>query len=195
MSALALSIKATLFAIVFWVVGHAAQGATQSPAEAVPPARPADIPRIVQAVDGYANTIACETLSIAPGDVIVLSPGTPAEHHEDARFAVLWTGDIGCAGGSVTSSTHIAIVAVGGRGSAYLVDPLQSSPVIHFQSPVRVVERIVETTRNTLVLEGMELDDRDANCCPSLPVRFTLLADEAGHWRLVAQQALPPGGG
>ena len=76
-------------------------------------------------------------------------------------------------------------------GDSYVVDPLQSSPVIQFESPVRGVERIVGNTRDSLILEGMEYGPKDPNCCPSIKVRFTLRVDEKGNWKLVEKKTLP----
>lgn len=155
-----------------------------------------EVNAVIAAATRYAQGIACEVLAITPGDVVMVA----AEPPDDAagygpRFAVLWTGDVGCQGGSVTSMTHIATVRGGGMEQRdYYVDTLRSSPAIDFDSPVRAVERIVRHGPNELELEGRVLGDGDPTCCPSVPVRFTLHADEAGHWKLISQQTLPPAG-
>jgi hypothetical protein len=108
----------------------------------------------------------------------------------DAKYAVLWAGDIGCAGGSGSEETNLSIVTIS-TGDSYVVAPLLSSPVIQFESPVRFVERIVGNTRDSLILEGKEHGLKDANCCPSIPVRFTLRADEKGNWKLSEKKVMP----
>ena len=153
-----------------------------------------EVNAVIEAAARYAQGIACEVQAITPDEVVLLA-GDPSDEAAGygPRFAVLWTGDVGCQGGSGTTMTNIAIVH--GRGMEqrdYYVDALRSSPAIDFESPVRAVERIVRHGPDELELEGLMQGDSDPNCCPSEPVRFTLRADEAGHWKLIAQQALPP---
>ena len=108
----------------------------------------------------------------------------------NAKYAVLWTGDVGCAGGSGTNGSHVAIVTVG-AGDSFTIDPLQSSPVIAFETPVRIIEKFVGNTRDSIILEGKEFGDKDPNCCPSITVRFTLRVDDKGNWKLVEKKILP----
>lgn len=151
---------------------------------------------VISAATRYAEGIACDVQAITPGDVAQLANTAPKEGGDTALFAVLWTGDIGCVGGSGTTMTHIAIVRGSGMGQRdYYVNTLQSSPAIDFESPVRAVERIVRHGPDELELEGLMQGDGDPNCCPSVSVRFTLRSDEAGHWKQIAQQTLPSDGG
>ena len=122
-------------------------------------------------------------------DAYALVPYKTMDDRMDAKYAVLWVGDIGCAGGSGTEGTNLSIVTIS-TGDSYVVDPLQSSPVIQFESPVRFVERIVGNTRDSLILEGMEYGPKDPNCCPSIKVRFTLRVDEKGNWKLVEKKTM-----
>ena len=108
----------------------------------------------------------------------------------DAKYAVLWMGDMGCSGGAGSTSTYISIVTPG-FGDFYVVDPLQSSPAIQFESPVSGVDRIVGNTNDSLILEGMEYGLKDPNCCPTIKVRFTLRVDEKGNWKLVEKKTMP----
>lgn len=165
------------------------------PSQATQDAHAHKVNAVIKAAARYAQGIACDVQAITPGDVAQLAGKAQPEAGDGAhdRFALLWTADIGCAGGSGTTMTHIAIVHGSSMGQhGYSVDTLRSSPTIDFESPVRVVERIVRHGPDELELEGMVQAEGEPNCCPSQPVRFTLRADEAGHWKLVAQQALPP---
>ena len=76
-------------------------------------------------------------------------------------------------------------------GQLFVVDPRVSSPIIQFDSPVRMVSRIVGNTRDTLILEGKVFADSDPHCCSSITVRFTLRVDEKGNWKLVEKKVLP----
>lgn len=167
------------------------------PSQATQDAHARKVNAVIEAAARYAQGIACDVQAITPGDVAQLAGEAPPEAGDGAhdRFAVLWTADIGCAGGSGTTMTHIAIVHDSSMGQhGYSVDTLRSSPAIDFESPVRAVERIARHGLDELELEGLLQAEGDPKCCPSVPVRFTLRADDAGHWKLVAQQALPPTG-
>ena len=145
---------------------------------------------VIKSARNYASAISCGDAQIDSKNIAGLIPYKTLEDRLDAKFAVLWAGDIGCAGGSGTEGTNISIVTIG-AGDAYMVDPQLSSPIIGFESPVRFVERIVGNTKDTLILEGKEQGPKDANCCPSIPVRFTLKADPKGNWKMIEKKIMP----
>lgn len=158
-------------------------------AQSAPPVQ--EITRqVIKAATSYSVAIACEEGKIGAKDIAALVPYKTLDDRPAATYAVLWSGDISCAGGSGTNGTHVSIVMIG-AGDSYFVDPLQSSPVIQFESPVRFVSRIVGNTRDSMILEGLEFGPKDANCCPSIPVRFTLKVDEKGNWKLVDKKVMP----
>jgi len=146
--------------------------------------------QIIKSVKGYANAISCPGVDVGPNQIAALTPYKTQDDRMDAKYAVLWDGDIGCAGGSGTTGTNVAIVTVS-VGDSFVVDPSQSSPIIQFESPVRGVSRIVGNTKDTLILEGKEFGDKDPNCCPSISVRFTLRVDDKGNWKLIEKKQLP----
>lgn len=157
-------------------------------AQSAPPAH--EITRkVISSATSYANAISCPGVKIEPKLVATLVPYKTMWDRMDAKYAVMWWGDIGCAGGSGTGGTHVSIVTIS-TGDSYVVDPFQSSPVIQFESPVRAVERIVSNTRDSLILEGMEYGPNDPNCCPSIKVRFTMRADEKGNWKVAEKKAM-----
>lgn len=147
-------------------------------------------PRIIEAARHWVRAIAC-AVPPDPAMVIPLIPSRSPEARWDARYAVIWGGDLGCEGGSGTHGSHIAI-AVLRAGDSVLIDPMQSSPVVRFPIPVRYVERVVSNTADSLTLEGMAYGDKDPNCCPSLPTRFTMRVDDKGQWRLVSRSRVAP---
>ncbi len=142
---------------------------------------------IIRPVSNYANAIACPGVTVDPAMGVALVPFKDRNNREDERYAVLWEGDIGCSGGSGSQGTALAIVTIG-AGNTAVVDPLRSSPAIRFESPARLIDRIVGNTRDTLVLEGKEHGPKDAECCPSVSVRFTLRVDQRGNWKLVEKK-------
>ncbi len=146
--------------------------------------------QVIRSVTGYANAISCPGVKVDAKQIAALVPYKTIDDRMDAKYAVLWPGDIGCAGGSGTEETHVSIVTVS-TGDTYVVDPLQSSPAIQFESPVRFVDRIVGNTRDSLILEGMEYGPKDPNCCPSIKTRFTVRVDEKGNWKVIEKKTMP----
>lgn len=143
---------------------------------------------VAGAVERYANAIACSGVKVRPADVLMLTAGYPAAPM--ARYAVLWVGDMTCYG-SGTEKTHIAIATQ--NSGQYLVQPELSSPVVAFESPVKLVRRVVSHSAKNLVLEGMEYGPGDPQTAPSVPVRFILRLDSKGDWKLADKVFLKNG--
>jgi hypothetical protein len=135
---------------------------------------------VASAVERYANAVACAGVKVSPDDVLMLTAGYPAAPM--ARYAVLWVGDMTCYGGSGAEKTYLAIATQ--NTGQYLVQPELSSPVVAFESPVRLVRRVVSHSAKNLVLEGMEYGPGDPQSAPSVPVRFILRRDAKGDWKL-----------
>lgn len=135
----------------------------------------------------YIKSITCGGASI--NDIAPLIPykqeGAPTI---DAKYVVLWTGDIGCNGGSGTEGSHIVTVNMSRYNTPY-VDASQSSPTVKFESPSRYFE-LLDYTHDTLILEGAEYAENDGNCCPSINIRFKMKKDEADNWALVEKKPL-----
>jgi len=139
---------------------------------------------VASAVERYANAIACAGVQVRPSDVLMLSSGYQGAFQ--ARYAVLWVGDMSCFGGAGTEQaqqTQLAIATF--SNGRYVVQPELSSPVVAFDSPVRLVTSVVSHSTRALVLEGKELGPEDPDNTPSVPVRFILRADAKGNWKLV----------
>lgn len=136
---------------------------------------------VASAVQRYANAIACSGVKVMPADVLMLSAGY--EGAFAARYAVLWVGDMRCFGGAGSEQTQLAIATF--NTGQYVVLPELSSPVVAFESPVRVITRIVSHNARNLVLEGREYGPEDPQSTPSVPVRFILRLDGTGNWKLV----------
>ncbi|MEJ7806294.1 MAG: hypothetical protein WKG03_10295, partial [Telluria sp.] len=94
---------------------------------------------VADAVRRYANAISCPGVKVRAEDVLALVPGEDDERRLP-RYAVLWTGDLGCFGGAGIEATHLAIATI--SSGKYIVDPRLSSPVVTFDSPVRFVKRV-----------------------------------------------------
>lgn len=151
-------------------------------AQAVQPApTKAEQAGVASAVARYVNAIACPGVRITPADVMLLSNGDAGVALP--KYAVLWNGDLACFGGAQADKTYLAIATL--NTGQYVVQPELSSPVVAFESPVRLVSRIVSYTGRILVLEGQEYGPGDPDNAPSVPVRFMLRVDGKGNWMLV----------
>ncbi len=147
--------------------------------------------KVLQAVNGYASAISCVESSAKAKDIAALKPYKTIDNAYDAQYLVFWDGDIGCAGGSGTTSFNAALVHTG-AGGTFIVDPLRSSPVIDLEFNTRLFERLVGNTENTLVVEAGEFAENDSNCCPTLHFRYTLRIDDKGNWKLVEKKPVQP---
>ncbi len=144
---------------------------------------------VVDVVRRYANAISCPGVKVRTEDVLALVPVD--DDDTLSKYAVLWTGDLGCFGGAGIEATHLAIATV--SGGKYIVDPRLSSPVVAFDSPVRFVKRVVSYNADSMTLQGNVYGPQDKTGRPSIPVRFTVTLDEKGNWKLTDKRLLPLG--
>lgn len=152
---------------------------------------PEEIKRgIVDAVRRYGNAISCPGVKVRADDVLTLVPGEDDDRRL-SKYAVLWTGDLGCFGGPGIEATHLAIATV--SSGKYVVDPRLSSPVVEFESPVRFVKRVVSYNEESMTLQGNVYGPQDKVGNPTIPVRFTVKLDDKGNWRMTDKRLLPLG--
>lgn len=71
-----------------------------------------------------AESIACVDPEYVHQEFMTLVPWADLYDRELAEYAVIWNGDIGCAGGSGTTGVHLSIVKVG-AGNTFYVGPAQ----------------------------------------------------------------------
>lgn len=143
---------------------------------------------VIDAVDSYRNSIACNYKAITRADVLAMTPLKNEEEFYDAKYAVLWYGDIGCSGGHAVSS-NIAIVQFG-WGATPVVNIHESTPAANF--PISLINRLVAATKDTITVEALAHGPEDANCCPSIKTRYEVKLDNKGAWRVVKKQPLSP---
>ena len=150
---------------------------------------PEEIKRgVVDAVRRYASAISCPGVKVRTEDVLALIPVD--EDRALPKYAVLWSGDLGCFGGSGIEATHLAIATI--STGKYIVDPRLSSPVVAFESPVRFVTRVISYTSDSMTLQGNVFGPQDTRV-PSIPVRFTVKTDDKGNWKMTDKRELPLG--
>ncbi|WP_143343450.1 hypothetical protein [Delftia sp. K82] len=146
--------------------------------------------RIIEAVSHYGTAIGCMDVAPTSKEIAAMIPYQSMENRLDAKFAVIWSGDIGCNGGSGSSGAHIAIVRVG-SGDTFYVSASESEPQIDSPLP-RSVERLVGATKNSLILDTRDYGEKDANCCPTERQRITIRQSEKGSWKKVEMKQLAP---
>ncbi|WP_370682278.1 hypothetical protein [Comamonas sp. GB3 AK4-5] len=176
--------------LAFSICGFALSSHAQGDIEK-PPSVAEQTKKIIEVVNLYARAIACDADDGLSGkNIAAMTPLTNMLERDEAKFAVLWNGDLGCQGGSGTSGARLAIVGVG-AGDTFYVNPYESEPAVDAGLP-RYVERIVGATKDTLVFDVRDYSDRDANCCPSLRQRITIRQLPNGKWQRVSTKKLPP---
>ena len=141
----------------------------------------------------YGQAVSCSDMEsseqVSSTLIAALQPYPGVSEYDDAEYLGFWAGDVGCAGGSGTTGYNAAYVIRSSQGQ-YYVDPARSSPLVDFEFNTRFLERIVSATQDTLVVEYLDLDEDDSNCCPSLQYRATLKRDQHGNWVQLRRQAL-----
>ena len=145
--------------------------------------------KAIAVVKKYAQAISCTDDEYGIWKFLTLKPWEDYYARELAEFAVIWGGDVGCAGGSGTTAVHLAIVKIG-SGNSYYVDARNSSPPAEFEFYSRSFDSVVANTSDVIVLEAHEHGPDDANCCPTLRVRYTLKRNENGDWKLHQRQEI-----
>ena len=148
---------------------------------------------VAQKTREYGQAVSCSEMEsseqISSSLIAALSPYPGVSEYDNAEYLGFWAGDVGCAGGSGTTGYNAAYVIRSPQGQ-YYVDPARSTPVVDFEFNTRFLERIVSATQDTLVVEYLDLDEDDSNCCPSLQYRATLKRDKQGNWTQIKRQAL-----
>ena len=141
------------------------------------------IQRALEAASKYADSIACGVSEISAGNVAALVPCDGEDRYE-AKYAVIWTGDIECYGGSGTTSTNIAMVHIGG-GDTFFVKPELSSPLVSLELySSRSSAKVIDSGSDYIILEGFDYhpSGKDPGCCPSLKIKKVIKPDNKGNW-------------
>ena len=145
--------------------------------------------QILTAVKKYSEAISCTDATPRASNIAAMVPYKNSDQRLDAKFAVIWFGDIGCLGGSGTSGARIAMVKVG-AGDNFYVSAGESSPQIEDDLP-RYVERVVGSTQDSIIVDVRDYGANDPNCCPSLRKRLTLRLTPKEGWVTVDSKNLP----
>jgi hypothetical protein len=94
------------------------------------------------------------------------------------KFAVLWHGDEGCAGGSGTNRPHISVVLLSSSGKPQFL-PGEKSTIVEFQ----VIDKLLSASEEDgVVVTGSTWQPGDADCCATKHVRATLRRGRHGYF-------------
>lgn len=165
-------------------------GAAALAQDSTVPSTQAQTKAIISAVKKFSESISCTGAPPESQYIAAMIPYKTVEARLETKFAVVYHGDIGCAGGSGTSGAAIAIVRIG-AGETFYVSPKESSPVVDDELP-RMVERVVGATSDSITIDALTYGKDDPNCCPSIRKRLTLRQMSNGNWVTVSSKLLPP---
>ncbi len=121
----------------------------------------------------YTETVACGTdFEERPLEDFLKHTFTAVEGHS---YYVLWYGDIGCAGGSGTSSFYISEVGRDTETRPFLVKELNAFGD-EFEKEVnsRFIEDVIMISSNHFSVISSEFSENDSNNFPSLKFRYEL---------------------
>jgi hypothetical protein len=156
------------------------------------------IREVVRVANKFIKHGPCQPSLAEPSVVATMSPYTPEVRagRAAAQYAVLWSGDIDCRGGSGTHTMNFLLVEKSGAAAARIVG-------VDSIDGAASVERIVAATPDTLTIDVYTWAPDDSTCCPSRYERWTLRREPGVakyHYtlrRVASQPAqpvpLPPG--
>lgn len=151
------------------------------------PAIPSEDATIQEVVKVANKTIkkACEPSLAEPSVVAIMAPYTPevAAGRGVAKYAVMWSGDIGCRNGSGTNTMNILLVEKHGTDAAYVVGANELRGAAS-------IERIVGATADTLTVEVYTRAPGEIR--PEEYERWTVRRERDGQWKKVVTESVDP---
>lgn len=139
----------------------------------------------LELVKDHSETVACNTSfedekSLSKHLKNVYTMGRDPELG-GATYFVLWSGDVGCAGGSGTGSQIISEVnRLSDSRSFYVMNNnafnTDNSYIPRFPEPINgsSIEKLEKVNNNKFFITSLDYGENDANCCPSARYQFTL---------------------
>lgn len=130
-----------------------------------------DLVEVEAVVKRYASTVACLFEESDFKAVQVAGDKNEPMSFMD-YYAVVWSGDFGCAGGSGTHG--VILTTVGSRaGGTLLVLPDNPNTFV----PTRTVSAVAGA-QGMVIIEGPAYLDNDPNCCPSGTASYVYKFDQ-----------------
>ncbi len=147
--------------------------------------------KVISTLKKYTETVACGTnFEESPLEDFLKYTFTATEGHS---YYVLWFGDIGCAGGSGTSSFYISEVGRDTETRPFLVKELNAFGS-EFAKEVnsRFIEDVIKISSNHFSVISSEFSENDSNNFPSQKFRYELKrTDEWGSdWKVTSKEKI-----
>lgn len=128
-----------------------------------PASQKAIIGEVVRVANQYIDHGPCEPSRAEPSTVATMTPYT--SDIEAGLYVVVWSGDIGCSGGSGSNTMNYLLVEKRGVAAA------RSIGVGELDG--KSIERIVAATPDSLTVDAYTLGPDDSQCCPNQYERLT----------------------
>jgi len=140
------------------------------------------IQEIVRVANRFIEHGPCEPSLAEPSVVATMRPYTPDVRagRAAAEYAVLWSGDINCMGGSGTNTMNFLLIQKRAAAPARIVG-------VDEITGAASIERIVAATPDTLTIDVYTWAPDDSTCCPSRYERWILRREpgvEKDHYTL-----------
>ncbi len=136
----------------------------------------------------YASVVACDTtFEVNDGSKNMNNIIFFSKDGEEEVYLVLWGGDVGCEGGSGTSSFYLSEIS---RYSSYRPFLLKNINVLNVLNiNFRAILSVKKISDNFLELVGLDYKEDDPNCCPSLKFKY-IVKYENFSWKLIDKSLL-----
>jgi hypothetical protein len=150
-----------------------------------PPSQKAIIDEVVRVANQFIDHGPCEPSRAEPSVVATMAPYTPkvAAGRGVAKYAVMWSGDIGCRNGSGTSAMNILLLEKHGTDAAHVVG-------VNELRGAASIERIVGATADTLTVEVYTRAPGEIR--PEEYERWTVRRERDGQWKKVVTESVDP---
>jgi len=130
-----------------------------------------DLAEVEAVVQRYASSVACGFEGAEFKAVQVAGDKNEPMSFMD-YYAVIWSGDLGCNGGS---GTHGVIMTTVGSRAAGTLLVIPENPNVFV--PTRVVNAVAGA-QGMVIIEGPAYLDDDPNCCPSGTASYVYKFDQ-----------------
>ena len=149
-----------------------------------PASQKAIIGEVVRVANQYIDHGPCEPSRAEPSTVATMSPYTT--DGEAGLYFVVWSGDIGCSGGSGSNTMNYLLIEKRSAAVARIVGAGELDGT--------TIERIVSATPNSVTVDAYTFGPDDSHCCPSQYERLTYRHEfsvETGVHRLTLVDSKP----
>lgn len=140
--------------------------------------------QVPQVAKKYAQSISCDYQIKSSNLVSLKSINFSTQEYSNPEYVVIWSGDIGCNGGS--HSIRYLLTTLNIRAANTItVDPSLSSPAIKFPIVAKSINKITRLSNNSLKL--ITFDHSASDCCSENLVETIIKRDTKGNWKIISE--------